>query len=427
MKRLRGRLVATIAALIFLAFFTVNVDAANRPETFYLSPMAGGHVFEGDQDLEDALTYSLGLGYNFTDTWSTEFVLNYFNADSKSSTGDDVDGLVYRLDTLYHFLPKNTFVPFISGGLGGISLDPDNSSSNSDFLLNYGVGLKYFLNDSMALRGDLRHIYAFGDPQNNFVYTAGIIYQFGGGEKSPTRVTQPLDSDEDGAVDGIDQCPGTPKGVAVDSNGCPLDSDGDGVADYQDKCPDTRKNARVDKWGCPLDSDGDGVYDYLDQCPATPAGVTVNERGCPVDSDGDGISDHLDQCPDTRQGLTVDNKGCPISMTLSVEFDIGKEEIQPKHYDELARGAAFIKKNAGQKILIAGHTDSTGTAAYNQALSQRRADSVRDYLVKKFKLDASRLFARGFGESAPVAGNDTAEGRQLNRRVELSCCSIIPD
>jgi OOP family OmpA-OmpF porin len=427
MKRLIGCLSAAMVVLFSLTLFSHSAEAANRPGAFTLSPMVGGYVFEGDQDLDDALTYSLGLGYNLTDAWSTEFVLNYFKADADSSAGDDVDGLVYRLDTLYHFMPEKALVPYLAGGLGGITLDPDHSGSDTDFLLNYGVGLKYFMTESLALRGDLRHILAFGDPENNFVYSAGLTYQFGGREKEPVQVAQPLDSDGDGVLDDMDKCPNTPRGVAVDKVGCPLDSDGDGVPDHLDKCPDTPRGTVVDKRGCPLDSDGDGVPDYLDKCPATPAGAPVDDVGCPLDSDGDGVYDHLDQCPNTLRGLVVDEKGCPISLTLSIEFDVSKADIKPAYRNELAKGAAFIKKYADQKILIAGHTDSTGAEAYNQDLSRRRAENVRQYLIENFDLDGSNLYARGFGESAPIASNDTAEGRQSNRRVVLSCCAIVPE
>ncbi len=427
MKALGGCLARAIVVLISIAFLSGTVFAANKSGSFSLSPMLGGHVFEGDQDLDDALTYSLGLGYNLTDSWSTEFVLNYFNADADSSAGDDTEGLVYRLDTLYHFMPESPLVPYIAGGLGGITLDPDHHSSDTDFLLNYGIGLKYFLNDSLALRGDLRHIYAFGDPENNFVYSAGLTYSFGGQGKAPVHVAQPLDGDGDGVMDADDQCPGTPPGVAVDSTGCPLDTDGDGVYDSFDRCPGTPQGAPVDASGCPLDTDGDGVYDYQDQCPATAAGVPVDKKGCPKDSDSDGVYDHLDKCPDTPAGLLVDKKGCPISMTLAIEFDVNKSDIKPAHHAELAKGAAFIKKYSDRKILIAGHTDSTGSAAYNQDLSRRRAESVRNYLIEKFGIDGSRLHARGFGETAPIASNNTAEGRQRNRRVELSCCAVIPE
>jgi OOP family OmpA-OmpF porin len=397
MKALKSALDRTFAVLFCIAFLCGTVHAANRSDSFSLSPMVGGYIFEGDQDLDDALTYSLGLGYNLTDTWSTEFVLNYFDADAGSSSGSDVDGLVYRLDTLYHFMPNSALVPYVAGGLGGMSLNPDHGKSDTSFLLDYGVGLKYFFTDDLALRGDVRHILAFGDPENNFTYTAGLTYLMGGKAK---EAPEPLPL---------------------------IDSDGDGVTDVHDLCAETPAGVVVDGAGCPLDSDGDGVYNELDQCPDTPAGVAVDTIGCPLDSDGDGVANYLDECPDTPAGLTVDDQGCPISITLSIEFDVDKSDIKPGYHDELAKGAAFIRKYSDQKILVAGHTDSTGNEPYNEALSQRRAESVRSYLVENFKLDGDKLFARGFGEKAPIASNDTAEGRQRNRRVELSCCAVVPE
>jgi len=426
MNILKSLLAKVAVTLITCGLLTAPALAANRSNSLSLSPMIGGYIFEGDQELDDALTYSLGLGYNLTDTWSTEFVLNYFEADADNSSGSDVDGLVYRLDTLYHFMPDSALVPYIAGGLGGISLNPENGGSDTNFLIDYGVGLKYFFTDDLALRGDVRHILAFGDPENNFTYTAGLTYLMGGKTKEAPKPLPPIDSDGDGITDVHDLCADTPTGIVVDGAGCPLDSDGDGVYDELDQCPDTPAGVAVDTVGCPLDSDSDGVYDYLDACAKTPTGLTVDDQGCPLDSDGDGVYDDNDECPDTPAGLMVDAKGCPISITLSVEFDVDKSDIKPRYHDELAKGAAFISKYSNQKILVAGHTDSTGNEPYNDALSQLRAESVRAYLIENFKLDADKLFARGFGEKAPIASNDTIDGRQRNRRVELSCCAIVP-
>jgi len=134
------------------------------------------------------------------------------------------------------------------------------------------------------------------------------------------------DGDGDGVGDSRDKCPNTPKGIAVDEDGCPPDSDGDGVPDYLDECPGTPTGVQVDARGCPPDSDGDGVPDYRDDCPNTPRGVKVDARGCPVDSDGDGVPDYLDECPDTPRGTPVDEKGCPkvwrISGDVLFDFDI---------------------------------------------------------------------------------------------------------
>jgi len=400
-----------------------GLAAPRTQKKFSVSPMLGGYVFEGDQDLDDDLTYSLGLGYNLTDSWSTEFVLNYFNTDYENGRSYDVDGLLYRLDALYHFMPQSSLVPYLAGGIGGITVDPDRGDSETDLLLNYGIGLKYFLTDSLALRGDLRHVFAFGDPENNFIYSAGLTYLFGSNQH-PAPPLAPKDSDKDGVIDANDACPDTPVGAPVDKVGCPLDSDRDGVPDYRDRCPDTPESLPVDQHGCSLDKDADGVADIHDQCPDTPAGMPVDAAGCMTDSDGDGIADQKDKCPGTPEGLMVDEDGCPISLTLAIEFDVDKANIKPRYQTELQRGAEFIRQYPGSRILIAGHTDWTASDAYNLALSQRRADSVRNYLIENFGIKSERLEAKGYGEAFPIADNTTAEGRQRNRRVELSVYAL---
>lgn len=424
----RSFLMALCVGLICLTGWP-GLAATHSGKKFSVSPMLGGYVFEGDQNLDDDLTYSLGLGYNLTDSWSTEFVLNYFNTDfERDRSGENVDGLLYRLDTLYHFMPESSLVPYLAGGIGGITLDPDCGDSDTDLLLNYGVGLKYFFTDSLALRGDLRHVLAFGDPENNFIYSAGLVYLFGATSETMTP-PPPKDSDGDGVIDVNDACPETPEGAPVDRLGCPLDSDRDGVPDYQDRCPETPAGTPINRHGCPLDGDADGVLDNSDACPDTPQGMPVDSRGCSeeaaaTDSDGDGVIDTLDKCPGTPEGLMVDEHGCPISLTLAIEFDVDKSNIKPRYHSELKRGAAFIQKYPKARILIAGHTDWTASDAYNLALSQRRANSVRNYLVEHFAIRAERLDAKGYGEGFPIADNTTAEGRQRNRRVELSVYAL---
>ncbi|PWB70862.1 MAG: hypothetical protein C3F15_13335 [Holophagae bacterium] len=199
------------------------------------------------------------------------------------------------------------------------------------------------------------------------------------------------------------------------------DSDGDGVADHLDKCPGTPKGVKVDAVGCPLDTDGDGVADYLDKCPGTPKGCKVDAVGCPIDTDGDGVADCFDKCPDTPKGLVVDETGCvPAGFKVvgEVLFDTNKWDIKPEGQAELDKGVAFLLKNPQLKVEIQGHTDSTGTAAWNDKLSQRRAESVMKYLVSK-GVPAGQLTAKGFGPANPVAPNDTKEGRAKNRRVDF--------
>lgn len=141
---------------------------------------------------------------------------------------------------------------------------------------------------------------------------------------------------------------------------------------------------------------------------------------CSLDDDGDGVNNCIDKCPDTPKELAVDADGCPIpvKMRLEVLFDFDKSDIKAEYHQVLADFAVFSKQYPGVHIEIGGHTDSKGTAAYNQKLSERRANSVRDYLIKNFGMKADRLTAVGYGLTKPVADNATDAGRAQNRRIE---------
>jgi flagellar motor protein MotB len=166
-----------------------------------------------------------------------------------------------------------------------------------------------------------------------------------------------------------------------------------------------------------LDKDGDGVFDTIDMCPDTPRGVKPDFRGCPFDSDDDGIPDFKDHCPRTPVGAFADPRGCWScdGMTL---FDFGKSHVKPRAYALLDSVAAILLKNRDLKLEIQGHTDNRGSLSFNQTLSEKRAQSVKSYLVGK-GVDAKRLKAVGYGFALPLASNDTVEGRAKNRRVEL--------
>lgn len=143
----------------------------------------------------------------------------------------------------------------------------------------------------------------------------------------------------------------------------------------------------------PKDSDGDGVIDAKDECPGTPAGVKVNEVGCPE------VGEKL------------------ISLE-GVNFDTNKATIRPDSKPILDNAVTVLNENAAVSVRVEGHTDSRGSDAYNQKLSQKRAEAVVAYLVAA-GIDAERLLPIGYGESAPVAPNDTAENMFKNRRVDL--------
>jgi OOP family OmpA-OmpF porin len=236
------------------------------------------------------------------------------------------------------------------------------------------------------------------------------------------------DEDGDGVPDHLDACPGTPRGTPVDERGCSADTDGDGVPDGVDECPGTPAGAPVDDRGCPLDSDGDGVPDYRDQCPETPAGTAVDSLGCPLDTDRDGVPDNVDRCPGTPPNTPVNDDGCPI-RGVSVEsgawrvqgevlFDFNRAEIRADAQPVLDGLAAHLQRNPDLRLVIEGHTDAIGSESYNLKLSKKRADAAKAYLVSK-GVDLGRLWTTGAGMAHPVAPNDTAAGRALNRRVEF--------
>lgn len=144
----------------------------------------------------------------------------------------------------------------------------------------------------------------------------------------------------------------------------------------------------------------------------------------PADTDGDGVVDPNDLCPDTPKGALVDEDGChkeltkEIKETLYVEFDLDGTEVKPEYFDEIEKLADLMTQYPTSRILLEGHTDSTGSARYNQSLSHSRADSVMKVLINQFDVSSERISTTGMGESQPVANNATAEGRAQNRRVE---------
>ena len=169
----------------------------------------------------------------------------------------------------------------------------------------------------------------------------------------------------------------------------------------------------------PDDQDYDGVVDGQDHCPSTPEGVTVDSNGCALDADGDGVPDHLDQCPGAPTGAVVDLNGCTYTiLKLSdIHFAIDSALLTSEAKSVLRSAISAINANPST-VHVEGYTDSTGTDEYNFALSQRRAQSVVDYLVSQ-GVDGSKLQAVGYGETSPISSNATREGRRQNRRVEI--------
>ena len=335
----------------------------------------------------------------------------------------------------YNFQFGQNFQLFPVLGAGVAHFVIRDFSPETDFALSYGLGARYYVWNNVAIRADLRQHQvpdalrgireeATGGPvpeADLFMneLSIGVSYFLGG----------PKDSDKDGVYNRGDLCPDTPAGQIVDDNGCPLDTDLDGVPNGWDQCPNTPRGATVDEYGCPWDEDLDMVLNGLDQCPDTPPGALVDKDGCPFDTDNDGYLDGIDRCPDTPPGSEVDDRGCsPIQEGIqegllvlhNVYFDFNQDVLRPESRPILDEVGLALLQRPGIKFEILGHTDGVGSVDYNQELSDRRANTVLDYLISNFtELDASLYSARGLGEARPLATNETPEGRQENRRVEF--------
>ena len=146
----------------------------------------------------------------------------------------------------------------------------------------------------------------------------------------------------------------------------------------------------------------------------------------PADSDGDGVPDSIDECPNTPPGTEVDSRGCRVqtvkiaSITLRVNFAFDSDVVEEYEFEDVASLALFLKRFEEVMVEIEGHTDSTGPDRYNQGLSERRAAAVVAMLRDEHGIAGSRLRPVGYGESRPVASNETREGRAANRRVVAS-------
>lgn len=421
-----------------LLTMVVSAQAEVRAGSVSVTPFAGFYNFETDEyNFDNSYTLGLRAGYNFTRNLAVEGVFNFVRTDTNDYTpitkDDDVYLYALGVEGIYHIFPTSSFVPFIAAGIGGIHYHVDGSHVDVDDMtklaFDYGAGLKlflpdkvagFFLADEMALRADIRHVIPINETYSDLMGTIGINLAFGG--EKIHAVEKCADSDSDGVCDNQDKCPNTPTDCKVDADGCPVDSDRDSVPDCWDKCPNTPAGCKVDKDGCPFDADNDGVVDCLDKCPDTPPrGCLIGKDGCPLDSDKDEVNDCLDKCPDTPPGLKVDKNGCSeekLTIRMNVEFDTDKAIVKKQYYNEIKKVADFMKRYPKVTASIDGHTDSTAPDAYNLRLSGERAKSVRLYLIKKFGIEASRLIAKGYGETKPIASNKTKEGRQKNRRVE---------
>lgn len=380
----------------------------------------------------------IGGGFVFELAGSVNQIDKYGDMGTNDLSYYAVDGSFnYSLRAL---LNDGWIDPVIGVGGGYTQIGDQGDLPISDLsaaTLNGKAGINFWFNDNVALTVESNYKHVFDEnAATHFQHAAGIKFMFGG-----------VDTDGDGIYDKDDECPETPG--LPEFNGCP-DTDGDGIEDRRDACPEEAGLAEFD--GCP-DTDGDGIPDPEDDCPeeaglaelngcpdADGDGVPDNEDDCPneagpeenngcpfEDRDDDGVLDKDDECPDTPG--TVENNGCPepdvevISelneYSNTVLFDLNKATIRSESEEALQAIADIMEEYPNTIFHVEGHTDSTGSAEYNMQLSRERAAAVEEWL-ENAGIASNRLTSEGYGEEQPIATNNTAAGRQENRRVEIS-------
>ena len=407
---------------------------------------------------------------------------DYSRVGFRSRVTEGMIGLTYKLNNGYILDEDVRFKPFLRAGWGAMSsvskftpltLTPEYEGYSLDRSWiashwNAGLGLKIGVTDAIDLVISEQFNYSFDDNYDASPYmpagarlnsaaegnkplhdiyayhSFGIVFNFGGDGGSSYRIK---DEDGDGIANKFDMCPNTPENYAVDTVGCPMDDDNDGIINEEDKCPNTPGLPQFN--GCP-DTDGDGITDAEDNCPKVPGlaefkgcpdsdgdGITDADDKCPLksgtlegqgcpDSDGDGVYDHLDVCP-TVAGIK-ENKGCPeidqevkekIKLAAKgIFFETGKEVLKTESFENLDFLAEILNEYKEAKVIIEGHTDNQGDDADNLLLSQKRTESVKNYLITK-GISPERMSAIGYGETKPVADNSTRRGRSFNRRVDF--------
>ncbi|MBW4056049.1 MAG: OmpA family protein [Proteobacteria bacterium] len=387
----------TVFALIFTLIVSVvmppPVSAASARESklipatlggFSLTPTIGGYFFAGSEQRNATQTYGIKIGYDIIeqsleDSLGVEGTFNYFTTTSNTGASNS-PGYLFRLDAIYPFILRKKWVPFFAVGIGGIVIDSDSHTETSP-LLNYGAGVKYFLEDYLAVRADVRHLLISNNDstRNNFEVGIGLSYYFGK-ERKKTPVP-----------------PATrPKEKEADKK--------------EKKATSTANNS----------TSAIPVLEDTTQAAAGKAGeekkpaqqTTLAVAPTPLS-----LPTSVKTAPSVRaEGTGYKITGKKEVRKLTVEFDINRSDIKPKYYKELKQLADIIKNSSDASVLIEGHTDSAGKLSYNMMLSKLRAQSVQK-ILEKLGVDTGRISTVGYGPARPIADNTKIAGRPKNRRA----------
>jgi len=364
-----------------LAFFLTPLYAevaSNSPlvDGWYAAPMAGYVEPGSNRMLDGGMGGTLALGYRPRQTFAVELFGIYSRVDRQVAPSDSAvmtGGGVGVLAFINEALP-GAYIPL---AIGYLEVDNNGAEAEEYKGLSIEAGLGYLLPFSLgrydfAVRVEGRYRHHNGQDGRRLdedasgvqdaLFNLGLQLPFGRAPQEPVEKPEP---------------------VRVVEAAPPPDDDADGVTNDVDECPNSRDPQKVDGTGCAI--------------PPPPCGTTTSEGALAV-------------------------AGCAAGDTIvlrDVRFSYNSATLTDDDRRILENVAAALAAYPEIRVEIGGHTDSTGSSAYNARLSERRAEAVRQYLVGE-GVGANRMTARGYGESQPIADNSTQEGRELNRRVELT-------
>ena len=318
-----------------------------------------GEQFSNTHQDNDLYT-GAGIGIELTPTIALELEYGETDSDALNGNGDKVNGVEFEQKSYsgnftigtetFSGYTNSPFKPYVLIGAGqsktSMVFDDGSKATSKDTIGNLGLGAYYRINDALSLRGEGRAIYNFDNDWWEGLALAGLNVVLGGHLAPAAPVVEP-----------------TPVEPIVVTDG---------------------------------DDDQDGVLNSVDKCPGTPLNVVVDADGCP------------------REIQTDD----ALRMELRVFFDNDKTVIKDQYKPEIQKVAEKMNEYPNSTASIEGHASKTGPSArYNQRLSEARANAVKSMLVNQFGVAPQRISTVGYGYDRPIADNNTAEGRAMNRRV----------
>lgn len=400
-----GRRALACLALSLLPVASAGAQFAEETPlpSWYLGPMVGYGIPDSSRAAKNGLNFQLVGGRVLAEAVAVELSAFGTKFDSDVSGGPETEltggGLDLALGT------PDYGSPVFLLGAGTVAQKIAGVSENSTYgNLGLGIYLPFtFGGELWRIEGRYQAVFD-DDLIEDIRVNLGVLFAFG--RKPPEPPPPPpapvSDADEDGVADASDRCPGTPRWVRPDANGCAPDSDNDGVDETQDDCPSTPPGTTVDDTGC------------------EPRPVATAPQA-PFDEDADGIADASDSCPHTVPRFNVDTRGCviPEDVTMrNVHFDSSSWRLTADGYALLRSVGATLKVQPGITLEVQGHADSSGPLAMNQELSLQRAEVVRDFLTY-LGIPASRFTVKAYGEGQSLNDNKTRESRSTNRRVQF--------